>query len=79
MTGGQVWEIGDSGYARETAERRGNRNLTQVSGFPSVYTKIGCGAARLLEVMHEERERALFRSDLPDLSHEMMVEGLRSG
>ena len=63
------WGEGDTGY----------RNLTQVSDFPFVYTKIGCGAARLLEVMHEERERALFRSDLPDLSHEMKVEGLRPG
>jgi len=27
-----------------------NRNLTQVSDFPSVYAKIRCGASRLLEV-----------------------------
>src|ERR1700687_4888328 len=47
---------------KRAAPRLGNsrkertRNLTQVSDFPSVYTKIGCGAARLLEVVGRRRE-----------------------
>src|SRR6266853_1937711 len=28
----------------------GYRNLTQVSGFPFVHTRVGCGASRLLEL-----------------------------
>src|ERR1700687_3853956 len=47
---------------KRAAPRLGNsrkertRNLTQISDFPSVYTKIGCGAARLLEVVGRRRE-----------------------
>jgi hypothetical protein len=39
------------------------RNLTQVSRFPSVRKKIGCGATRLLESLDEEiGDRPLFES-----------------
>ena len=35
-------------------KRFGYRNLTQVSDFPYVYTKIRCGASRLLELINQE-------------------------
>ena len=37
-------------------KRFGNRNLTQVSDFPSIYTKRGCGAERLLELGVRRRD-----------------------
>jgi hypothetical protein len=42
----------EGGREREKGEKKrlGNRNLTQVSDFPSVHTKIRCGASRLLEL-----------------------------
>ena len=54
-------------------QKREETDLTQVSDFPSVYTRIGCGASRLLEVVGRRDYVRCLVFDLSDLYLEMMV------
>src|SRR6266851_7460959 len=47
---GERERVGEGGEGKNGERRSGDRNLTQVSDFPSGQNKERCGATRLLEV-----------------------------